>query len=68
MMRERTAGSGDGLVWFKSSHSGNDNPDCVEVADAAETVLVRDSKDAAGPRLGFPRAAWTRFVSHAPRP
>ncbi|MEV5549593.1 DUF397 domain-containing protein [Streptomyces sp. NPDC052309] len=54
------------LNWFKSSYSGNDGPDCVEVAiahaEAAATVHVRDSKDTARPHLSFTDASWTKFV------
>ncbi len=56
--------SGD-LVWFKSSYSGNEGGACVEVAESAEWVLVRDSKDKAGPRLTFSPAAWEAFVEFA---
>ncbi|MFD5552867.1 DUF397 domain-containing protein [Streptomyces sp. NPDC127068] len=53
-------------VWFKSSHSdSSDINDCVEVADAPGAVLVRDSKSAQGPRLGFAPAAWANFVAYA---
>lgn len=30
--------------WRKSSYSGNGGGDCVEVADQASRVLVRDTK------------------------
>ncbi len=49
-------------VWRKSSHSGNPNTDCVEVAFAAEAVGVRDSKNAAGPKLSFAADSWLDFV------
>ncbi|MFD7550383.1 DUF397 domain-containing protein [Streptomyces sp. NPDC059816] len=53
-------------AWFKSSHSDSSNPsDCVEVADAPGAVLVRDSKTAQSPRLGFAPAAWANFVAYA---
>ena len=39
------------LMWFKSSYSSNDGPDCVEVALAPATVHVRDSKDKDRARL-----------------
>lgn len=49
--------------WRKSSRSGGNGGDCVEVADAAGRVLVRDTKDrAAGPVLRFTPAAWERFT------
>ncbi|MBP0458063.1 DUF397 domain-containing protein [Streptomyces montanisoli] len=52
-------------IWFKSSYSGNDNANCVEVASATAAVLVRDSKDVEGARLGFAPRAWAEFVSYA---
>ncbi|WP_043673914.1 DUF397 domain-containing protein [Streptomyces xylophagus] len=57
------------LVWFKSSYSGNDEPDCVEVAiaPADPTIHVRDSKDKAGARLAITGAAWGEFVGFAVR-
>ncbi|MFD8150155.1 DUF397 domain-containing protein [Streptomyces sp. NPDC059720] len=51
-----------GLVWFKSSYSGAEGGDCVEVAAAAATVHVRDSKAVAGPVLTVSREAWAGFV------
>ncbi|GAA1912278.1 DUF397 domain-containing protein [Streptomyces sodiiphilus] len=48
--------------WIKSSHSAG-NGACVEVrSPEAGALAVRDSKKPAGPRLGFPAAAWSRFV------
>ncbi|MDL5202162.1 DUF397 domain-containing protein [Streptomyces sp. ALI-76-A] len=57
------------LEWFKSSYSGNDGPDCVEVAiaPADATVHVRDSKDKNGTRLAFTDASWAGFVAFARR-
>nr|BEK69255.1 DUF397 domain-containing protein [Kitasatospora purpeofusca] len=53
------------LAWFKSSYSGNEGGECVEVAEAPSAVLVRDSKDKSGPRLTFSPAAWEAFVEFA---
>ncbi|MEK2490910.1 DUF397 domain-containing protein [Kitasatospora purpeofusca] len=53
------------LVWFKSSYSGPDGGECVEVAEATSAVLVRDSKDKSGPSLTFSPAAWEAFVEFA---
>ncbi|MFJ2259560.1 DUF397 domain-containing protein [Streptomyces sp. NPDC087844] len=52
------------LVWFKSSYSSNDGPECVEVAIAAPdaTVHVRDSKDKEGARIAFADRPWAAFV------
>ncbi|MFF2353098.1 DUF397 domain-containing protein [Kitasatospora sp. NPDC058115] len=52
-------------AWFKSSHSSNEGGDCVEVAETADSVLVRDSKDKSGPQLAFSPAAWRSFVEFA---
>ncbi|MGW4296152.1 DUF397 domain-containing protein [Micromonospora chersina] len=52
-----------GARWRKSTRSGGNGGDCVEVADNLPGVVaVRDSKDPAGPVLTFDPAAWTRFV------
>ncbi|SDC20082.1 DUF397 domain-containing protein [Streptomyces prasinopilosus] len=53
------------LAWFKSSYSSSgDGNDCVEVAISSGTgaVLVRDSKNARGPRLSVAPAAWADFL------
>nr|MDT0658365.1 DUF397 domain-containing protein [Micromonospora sp. DSM 115978] len=48
--------------WRKSTRS-TATGDCVEVADNLPgRVLVRDSKDQAGPALAFGPAAWAAFV------
>ena len=51
-----------GLAWFKSSYSGAEGGDCVEVAAATTAVHVRDSKDDTGPVLTVSREAWAGFV------
>jgi hypothetical protein len=50
-------------MWRRSSFSTNNGGDgnCVEVAVAA-TVLVRDSKNATGPRLSIPATEWRSFL------
>jgi hypothetical protein len=48
--------------WRKSSYSGGSGGDCIEVADRAGRLLVRDTKDRAGTTLRFSSAAWRRFV------
>lgn len=50
-------------AWFKSSHSGSEGGECVEVARAPRAVHVRDSQDPQGPTLAFTPAAWAEFVA-----
>jgi hypothetical protein len=49
--------------WRKSSFSGGGGSNCVEVADAGHTIVVRDSKDALGPVLVFGQHAWRQFAA-----
>lgn len=50
--------------WVKSSYSGSNGGDCVEVAPGFTGVVpVRDSKDPQGPALVFPTTAWNEFVT-----
>ncbi|MFB4318689.1 DUF397 domain-containing protein [Actinomadura sp. 21ATH] len=60
-MTEQRASS---LDWRKSSHSGTDGTDCVELAalDSDQLVAARDSKDPVGGTLAFSRGAWHSFV------
>ncbi|MEU4108041.1 DUF397 domain-containing protein [Streptomyces sp. NPDC027717] len=51
------------LRWLKSSYSGGDGGECVEVAAGCAAVHVRDSKESSGPRLAFARDAWAGFVA-----
>ncbi|MEU3329447.1 MULTISPECIES: DUF397 domain-containing protein [Streptomyces] len=55
------------LVWKKSSHSSNEGPQCVEMAAAAGTVHIWDSKNVTGPRLAFAADTWADFVSSGTR-
>ncbi|MFG2198978.1 DUF397 domain-containing protein [Kitasatospora sp. NPDC048715] len=51
-------------VWRKSSYSGGNGGNCVEVASGLPGLVpVRDSKDPHGPALVFPAAAWAAFVA-----
>nr|MDT0662356.1 DUF397 domain-containing protein [Micromonospora sp. DSM 115978] len=49
-------------MWHKSTRSGENGGDCVEVATLTNAVAVRDSKDRSGPVLTFTPSAWTTFV------
>jgi hypothetical protein len=53
------------LAWFKSSHSGGDGGECVEVAACPGAIHVRDSKNKQGPQLAFSPARWAAFVAYA---
>lgn len=53
------------LNWFKSSYSGGQGGDCVEVATCPHVVHVRDSKDTARPSFAVSPAAWTAFLQAA---
>ncbi|MEV4709896.1 DUF397 domain-containing protein [Micromonospora sp. NPDC049374] len=53
-----------GARWRKSTRSGSNGGDCVEVADNLPGVVaVRDSKDPHGPALTFTPTAWTTFLT-----
>jgi hypothetical protein len=49
------------LNWRKARRSMN-NGACVEIAAAAGSVAVRDSKDSRGPVLQYPSDAWATFL------
>ncbi|MFI6074921.1 DUF397 domain-containing protein [Actinoplanes sp. NPDC051343] len=52
-----------GAVWHKSTRSGGNGGDCVEVAvNLPGIVAVRDSKDRAGGTLVFTSTQWTVFL------
>ncbi|WP_326807193.1 DUF397 domain-containing protein [Streptomyces sp. NBC_01775] len=51
------------LHWFKSSYSGGEGGECVEVAADRAAIHVRDSKERGGPQLAFARATWAGFVA-----
>ena len=44
--------------WRKSTYSDSSGGNCVEVAGGASSVVVRDSRDPAGPVLAFGQAAF----------
>ncbi|MFG2805848.1 DUF397 domain-containing protein [Streptomyces massasporeus] len=54
-----------GILWRKSSYSGDQGGDCVEVAETSATIAVRDSKTPAGPILTLDPATFTTFVNWA---
>jgi hypothetical protein len=48
------------MNWRKSTYSSGNGGECVEIADHANRVLVRDTKDRSGPVLRF--TPWRRFA------
>jgi uncharacterized protein DUF397 len=50
-------------TWLKSTYSGGNGSNCVEVGGSASVVLVRDTKDRAGSVLMFGPDAWRRFAA-----
>ncbi|MFI6247193.1 DUF397 domain-containing protein [Streptomyces sp. NPDC051016] len=51
-------------TWIKSSRSGDDGGDCLEIAPEFTSVVpVRDSKNPDGPVIVVDRAAWDAFTS-----
>jgi hypothetical protein len=53
-----------GIQWRKSSYSGDEGGQCVEIAETPHTTIaVRDSKNPAGPILTLGPAAFSTFVN-----
>ncbi|MEU6483792.1 DUF397 domain-containing protein [Streptomyces sp. NPDC046887] len=66
MSMEQVAVGMDGLSWFKSSYSGSDGGDCVEIATSSTTIHVRDSKTTEnGPVLRVGHDQWNAFLALA---
>ncbi len=51
------------LSWRKSSYSGNNGGQCIEVATPGHEVAIRDSKNPSGMRLVFSTQTWREFTS-----
>jgi len=50
--------------WRKASYSGGEGGNCVEIGEDANSVLVRDTKQAGtGPVLKFSADAWRKLVA-----
>ncbi|MTE21668.1 DUF397 domain-containing protein [Streptomyces sp. TRM43335] len=67
MNAEAKRGPAPALVWVKSSYSGAEGGQCVEVAVCPGKVHVRDSKDIARAALAVEPAAWVAFLEFAAR-
>ncbi|MCA2221673.1 DUF397 domain-containing protein [Nonomuraea aurantiaca] len=54
----------DTATWRKSTRSGPDGGNCVEVAELSGGRRgVRDSKNPSGPALTFTPGEWSAFIS-----
>ncbi|WSQ08643.1 DUF397 domain-containing protein [Streptomyces sp. NBC_01231] len=51
------------LAWSKSSYSGAEGGECMEIAVTSGIVHVRDSKTPVGPSFTFRRSEWAAFVA-----
>jgi hypothetical protein len=51
------------MNWRKSSYSGDNSGNCIEVAGNGSRVLVRDTKDRNGTTLRLTPDAWRRFAA-----
>lgn len=48
--------------WRKSTYSGANGGDCVEVA-STDCIMVRDTKDRSGAVVTLTAEAWKRFTA-----
>jgi hypothetical protein len=55
------------IKWRKSSHSGSNGGDCIELAGLTGVVAVRDSKDPDGPVLLLTPATLRTAIQSATR-
>ena len=54
----------DEATWRKSSYSGGNGGNCVEIAALPDhSRAVRDSKDPEGPKLVLAPTAWRTFTA-----
>ena len=52
------------MKWRKSSYSGQEGGNCVEVATVPDAgMAVRDSKDPHGSVLRFTKSEWRAFIA-----
>jgi hypothetical protein len=58
------AASGPTSIEWRTSESSAGG-DCVEVAFVDQSVLVRNSRDRAGPVLSFTHSEWSAFLDGA---
>lgn len=58
----------DGRTWRKSSYSGSNGGNCIEVTTTPGTVAVRDSDDPHGPCLPSPARTGSGSPTRSKRP
>ncbi|TGB00997.1 DUF397 domain-containing protein [Streptomyces sp. MZ04] len=51
------------IAWFKSSYSGANTTECVEIAVARDDVLIRDSKRKDSALVAVRADAWAGFIA-----
>ncbi|NUR43775.1 MAG: DUF397 domain-containing protein [Streptomyces sp.] len=51
------------LTWFKSSYSGGEGGECLEVAYGTDVVHLRDSKTPEAPHLTLSPSTWAAFIA-----
>ncbi|MFE6285697.1 DUF397 domain-containing protein [Streptomyces sp. NPDC057877] len=53
------------LNWFKSSYSGDQGGECLEIALTPTTIHIRDSKHPT-PTIHLTPTTWSAFLRHLP--
>lgn len=53
------------LTWRKSSYSGGEQGQCIEVAETTTAICIRDSKVPDGPVMTVGAAPFSAFVAYA---
>lgn len=54
-----------GMTWRKSSYSGGEQGQCLEIAETGEAIHVRDSKSRDGSTLTFAPVEFAAFAKFA---
>lgn len=54
-----------GAEWRKSTFSGPNCDNCVEIANVGQAIAIRDSKNPAGGTLFFTGDEWAAFLEGA---
>ncbi|MFD7768270.1 DUF397 domain-containing protein [Streptomyces sp. NPDC059787] len=54
--------SSTALRWFKSSYSGDEGGNCLEVATRPTAIHIRDSKTPDAPHLTVTPRVWAAFL------